>query len=812
MDGLDRVREGKAEASVAANVRIRARITGVVQGVGFRPFVWRRATRLGLTGWVENDAAGVTAEIQGTAAAVAAFLDGLSAAAPPLARVAGVEPLELPPDADSHRFLILESAAVGPGGVVVPPDVAPCTACLAEMADPGNRRHRHPFINCTDCGPRFTIIESLPYDRGATTMRSFAMCAACVAEYLDPSSRRFHAQPNACPACGPTLWFARAADGPPPADRSTPACPGDAAIESARAMLRRGGIVAVKGVGGFHLACDATNHAAVRLLRDRKQRRRKPFAVMVADLAAARELAHVDEQERRLLEGFERPIVLLSARPDPRGRLARVAAEVAPGNDFLGVMLPSSPLHHLLCQSMPPLVMTSGNLAEEPLATDNADAIGRLGALADGFLLHDRRIHTACDDSVVRCVAGLPLPIRRSRGHTPLPIRLPRGGPPVLAVGGELKAAICLAGDAEAVMSQHIGDMGNLETLAALDRAAAHLMRLLDVTPAAVVADLHPGYLSTGWARGFAAARGLPLLQVQHHEAHVASLLAEHGLDADGVAGFIGVCFDGTGYGRDGTIQGGEFLVTGGGGLRRAAHLRPFSLPGGDAAIRHPWRTALALLREAGLPWSGQLPPVGHGSAADLELLARQLERSLNCVVTTSMGRLFDAVASLVGLCDSIDYEAEAALNLEALAARADAADAADSHLRHAFGLAAAGPLVADWRPLVAALVADVTAGVPVSGIAAAFHGAVARMIVDVCSRLREAGGGNLVGLTGGVFQNRLLVEWSLEGLHAAGFEVLTHHAVPPNDGGLALGQAMLGRLSTAQPPAKPAPPGGHSP
>ncbi|MCE9632389.1 MAG: carbamoyltransferase HypF [Planctomycetia bacterium] len=825
---------------MAAIVRKRIRITGVVQGVGFRPFVWRRATRLGLSGWVENDAAGVTAELQGTAAAVAAFLEGLASAAPPLARVTGIESLDVPPLADDNesRFVILGSVmAIGPRAVVMPPDIAPCEACLAEMADPGDRRHRHPFITCTDCGPRFTIIEALPYDRGATTMRSFAMCDTCAAEYCDPSSRRFHAQPNACPACGPAVWFAEGAGGAIPTIRSAARCLGPAAIEAARALLRRGGIVAIKGVGGFQLVCDATNATAVRILRDRKQRLRKPFAVMVADLAAARELAQIDEQERRLLEGCERPIVLLRPRAHPtvvdrrlgggKSLLAaarsptlversptpfaspssfaattldidwmcsNVSAAVAPGNDFLGLMLPSSPLHHLLCHGMPPLVMTSGNLAEEPLASDNADAATRLAPLADGFLLHDRDIHVPCDDSVVRCVAGLPLPIRRSRGHAPLPVQLARGGPSVLAVGGELKAAICLAHDDQAVMSQHIGDMGNLETLEALDRAATHLMRLFDVAPAAVIADMHPGYLSTGWARDFAAARDIPLVQVQHHEAHVAALLAEHGLDVGSVPAFIGVCFDGTGYGRDGTIQGGEFFVAAGGDPHRAAHLLPFPLPGGDAAIRHPWRTALAFLREAGIPWDERLPPVGHGSAAERDLLARQLTRTVNCIATTSMGRLFDAVASLVGACHSIDYEAEAALNLEALAAAAGV-ESWDGRRGLTLTTATDGTVVADWRPLVAAIVDDINAGHTPATIAAAFHDAVVRMIVDVCKRLRDGGSGNLVGLSGGVFQNAILVERSLDALHAAGFEVLTHHAVPPNDGGLALGQAVLGRL-----------------
>jgi hydrogenase maturation protein HypF len=470
-------------------VRKRIRITGVVQGVGFRPFVWRRATRLHLSGWVENDAAGVVVEVQGVAAAVERFLDGLAAAVPPLAHVTALDITDTPHAGaiPGERFTILESAvAAGPRRAVVPPDIAPCGACLAELDDPADRRHGYAFINCTDCGPRFTIIDTLPYDRRRTTMRSFAMCPACEAEYRDPASRRFHAQPNACPTCGPAVWFAAHASGPVPVVRGEAACVGETAIAAARAALRAGGIVAVKGVGGFHLACDATNLGAINVLRARKQRLRKPFAVMVADTAAATTLAHVREQEQRLLERPERPIVLLRPR-DGTGVPLGIAHHVAPGNDFLGVMLPSSPLHNLLCAGMPPLVMTSGNRADEPIATGNAEAVGRLATLADAFLLHDREIHVACDDSVIRCVAGLPLPLRRSRGHAPLPIRLATGGPPVLAVGGELKATLCLARD---------------------------------------------------------------------HEAHVASLLAEHGRDAAGSPGVIGVCFDGTGYGSNGTILG----------------------------------------------------------------------------------------------------------------------------------------------------------------------------------------------------------------------------------------------------------------
>jgi hydrogenase maturation protein HypF len=770
-------------------VRHRVRITGVVQGVGFRPFIWRRATRLGLGGWVENDAGGVTAEIAGAVDAVASFVDGLAAAAPPLARVEGVVVERVPDQGDAGtRFVILEStrdAATRP--LVVPPDVAPCPACLAELADPADRRYRYPFLTCTDCGPRFTIIESLPYDRATTTMHSFAMCPACAAEYRDPANRRFHAQPIACPDCGPTAWFSAGGAGNSASHREDAACVGGAAVEAARDLLRAGGIVAVKGIGGFHLACDATNPAAVRLLRERKRRPRKPFAVMVADADAARGVAILDEQERRLLEGAERPIVMLH-------RSGPVAELVAPGNDFIGVMLPSSPLHELLVAGLPPLVMTSGNLAEEPLAVGNQEAAERLGTLADGFLMHDRDIHTACDDSVVRCVAGLPLPMRRSRGHCPLPIRLPSDGPTVLAVGGELKAAICVARGAEAVMGQHVGDMGNLETLEALDRTAAHLLTLLDAAPLAVVADLHPGYLSARWARQFATARRVPLLQVQHHESHVASLLAEHGLDLASAEGTIGVCFDGTGYGRDGTIQGGEVVVVRNGNFERVAHLHPFLLPGHDAAIRHPWRTALAVLHAAGVAWDDRLPCVAAASARDREVLARQIAGGFGCTPTTSMGRLFDAVASLVGLRHTIDYEAEAALNLEA------AATAGGRTTRHAGGLIATEgvPLVLDWRPIVRGIAAELLTGTPREALAGAFHDAVVRLVVDACAAIRDRGASGAVGLTGGVFQNALLVERAVAAIQEAGFEPLVHHAVPPNDGGLALGQALLARAILA--------------
>ena len=766
---------------MASLTRKRLSITGVVQGVGFRPFVWRRASGLGLTGWVENDSAGVTAEVQGPAERVEAFLDGFATAAPPLALVELVTVVDAPVDAAAPpRFMILESIARQGTTTSLPADIATCDDCLADIRDPGNRRYRYPFTNCTNCGPRFTMITGLPYDRPQTTMRGFAMCSQCAAEYADPTDRRFHAQPNACPVCGPSVWLTGR-----DADRIAE---GDAAVVAVKLLLRAGSIVAIKGVGGFHLVCDATSDAAVDLLRSRKQRVGKPLAVMVENLAAAQAIVRVDEQERRLLEGREQPIVLLRKRSTDAG----LSAEVSPGNDFVGVMLPYSPLHHLLCEGMPPLVMTSGNLSEEPIVHDNDAALTTLGPLVDAFLMHDRPIHVACDDSVVRCAAGAVMPIRRSRGYAPMPIRLVEPGPAVLAVGGELKAAVCLAHADQAIMSQHIGDMGNLETLESLDHTASHLLRLFDVTPTIVAADLHPGYLSTDWARRFAAARGIALVQVQHHEAHVASLLAEHGRPFDGV---IGVCFDGTGYGHDGTIWGGEFFAVSGGAFRRAAHLAPFPLPGGDASIRHPWRTALAVLHAAGLEWDDRLAPVRAATDAERRVLGQQLVKNINCLATSSMGRLFDAVAALAGVKQSITYEAEAAMHLEALAA-----GAADDGGAYAFDVHDGAVMRIGWQPVVRAVVADVLAGVPPDRIAARFHVAVARMIAEVCMRLRPAGGGTTVGLTGGVFQNALLVQMAIDELHHAGFEVLVHQRVPANDGGLALGQAVLarGRQETA--------------
>jgi hydrogenase maturation protein HypF len=768
--------------------RCHIHVAGTVQGVGFRPFVWRLAQRHRLAGFVRNGLGGVVIEVQGPTAAAEAFVAGLRDELPPLAGVTRIDVEVLPVDpAQADAFEILESEGNAPSGgsAVVPPDIATCPACLAEVRDPSNRRFRYPFTNCTDCGPRFTIIQRLPYDRPRTTMAAFPMCPACAAEYADPADRRFHAQPNACAACGPSVWLTTVHDpGGVAIARPDGGCSGDAAIEAVRERIRAGDVLAVKSLGGFHLVCDATSDAAVGRLRERKQRVAKPLAVMVADIDTARQCADVSEQARLLLESPARPIVLVRKRADGGG----LAEGVAPGNNFVGLMLPAMPLHHLLCAALPPLVMTSGNLTEEPIAHENADAAARLAGLVDGFLMHDRRIETACDDSVIRCVAGAPLPIRRSRGYAPLPIRLGHPGPAVLAVGGELKATLCVTRDDQAIMSQHIGDMGNLETLDALQRAAEHLLRLYDVTPVAIACDMHPGYLSADWARRFAADRGIPLVPVQHHEAHVASLLADHiAVDVP----VIGVCFDGTGYGRDGTIWGGEVFVAPQGAaapMMRAAHLEPFALPGGDAAIRHPWRVALAMLHGAGVAWNPRLPPVAAASPEAVRVLRQQVDSGLNCVTTTSVGRLFDAVASLAGVKQSVSYEAEAAMNLEALAA------ASREDGSYPLPLLGGDPLRIDWKPAVAGIVGDVLGGVAAVTIAARFHAGVAAAIADACTLMRSTTGIGTVGLTGGVFQNAVLVQRTVAALQAAGFDVLLHERVPPNDGGLALGQAVMCR------------------
>ncbi|MFB9580617.1 carbamoyltransferase HypF [Streptomyces goshikiensis] len=772
--------------------RRRVTVRGVVQGVGFRPYVYTRATGLGLAGHVTNTPDGVVAEVEGAPAAVSAFCERLAAEAPPLAVVDTVDHCEVPV-AGGAGFTIVASRSGGPARTLVSPDVATCADCLAELADPADRRHRHPFITCTHCGPRFTIVTGLPYDRAHTTMARFPMCADCAREYADPADRRFHAQPVACPACGPRL---RLLVGTPPRETA-----GADPVAEARRLLADGAILAVKGLGGYHLACDAAHPGAVAELRRRKDRGAKPFALMARDLTDVEGLVRVGPEERALLTGGVRPIVLLRRRPG-----GPPLPGVAPGSPDLGVMLPYTPVHHLLLgldgdpQGPRLLVMTSGNLSGEPIVTDDAEALDRLGHLADAWLTHDRPIHVPCDDSVVRVCDGEPLTVRRSRGYAPLPLTLPWPVPPALATGGDLKNAFCLGEGRQAWLSAHIGDMDDLATQYAFERAERQMESITGVAPALLAADRHPGYRSGRWARRNAGAR--PLVEVQHHHAHIASAMAEHGLDGSGRV--IGFAFDGTGYGDDGAVWGGEVLLADYTGYERFAHLGYVPLPGGDAAVLRPYRMALSHLRAAGIAWSPDLPCVAACPPDELRVLSRQLDRNLNCVRTSGMGRLFDAVSSLAGICQLVGYEAQAAVELEAAALSAAPAGAAGGY---AFALSggsargAAAPVTADPAPLLAAVVADVRAGAPPDLIAARFHTAVAALVAALATLARERHDLHTVALSGGVFANALLSAACSSALRERGFTVLRHHRIPPNDGGLALGQLMVAAARTTPPP-----------
>ena len=773
----------RAKTIVQCTHRQRIRVTGQVQGVGFRPFVWNRATSQGLAGYVRNDSQGVTIEVQGSQEQIDAFLSGFTDELPPLSVVDQILTSQVP-YVDEQAFRILPSLHVDDHTTPIAPDIATCDDCLNELCDPANRRHGYPFINCTNCGPRFTIVEQIPYDRALTTMRSFVMCPACQAEYDNPADRRFHAQPNACLECGPQLWFVGSAS---QVTDTPPACDKDhrPAIKQFAAAMHAGQIVAVKGIGGFHLACDAANPQAVAKLRKHKGRGERPLAVMVRSSEQVESFAFLSDAERRSLEAKERPIVLLKKRQ--RSLLNGMLESVAPNNDFVGVVLPYSPLHCLLVDKCAPLVMTSGNLADEPIARTNDEAKTRLSDLADGFLLHDREIHSVCDDSVVRHVGSRLLPIRRSRGYAPMPVGLPTSGPSVLAVGGELKATFAITKRNYAYMSQHIGDMANLETLEALEHNVQHFLGVYRASVEAVAGDLHPAYISSQWGRKFADELGVPFIGVQHHEAHAASLIGETQWRDD--KPLLICCFDGTGYGRDAAIWGGEFLLALGNQFERVAHLRYFPLPGGDAGIRRPYRAAMSLLRESQFAWNERLPCVAHLPASELGILSKQLSQRLNCADTSSMGRLFDAVASLIGVRQEVDYEAQAAMELEALATKRVGGEIAS---RYAFGYSDEHPMQVDFQPVVEAIGTDVLRGVDRTTIAAGFHHAVADLVVAVARRMREAHGTSAIGLSGGVFQNALLVELVEARCHVAEFTVLTHTLVPPNDGGLSLGQAIL--------------------
>ncbi len=782
---------------------IRLTVTGVVQGVGFRPFVYGLAARLDLKGWVCNTSSGVTIEVEGYPEAVGEFQIALTRDAPPLARIERVVADSLPPQGLA-QFEIRESRSEAGAFQPISPDISICPGCLRELFDPADRRYLYPFINCTNCGPRFTIIKDIPYDRPQTTMAPFEMCHDCAHEYHDPLDRRFHAQPVACPRCGPKVWLVTNSKLQTPNSKLQISNSDDGdPIEAARSRVAAGEIVAVKGLGGFHLACDATNENAVAELRRRKGRVDKPFALMMADIATVEYYCHASPEERALIESRERPIVLLPKRAaaDPP-----IASSVAPHQRTLGVMLPYTPLHYLLFDDgrrttddnsvhhssfiIHPLVMTSGNFSEEPIATRNEEALARLAPLADAFLLHDRDIHIRTDDSVMRVFAGRELPLRRSRGYAPFPVKLPFTVPPVLAVGGELKNSFCVARDQYAFLSHHIGDMENLETLKSFEEGVAHFQSLFRITPEIIAHDLHPDYLSTRYAfrtphSAFPTSHSALRIAVQHHHAHIASCMAENGLN--GEQPVIGVAFDGTGYGTDGAIWGGEFLIADYAGFERAAHLAYARLPGGDAATRKPARTALSYLCAAGLSLDPDLPPVAALSSAERRVIEAQLRAGLNAPPTSSMGRLFDAVASIIGLRQEVNYEGQAAIELEAVCDPEEKGQYAfdtgpDSILTHA---------------VIRSVVDDFRAGKSSPIIAARFHNGAANMIREVCLQLRERRGLNQVALSGGVFQNVTLLGKTLSLLRDARFEVFTHRLVPPNDGGIALGQVVVAVTQT---------------
>lgn len=776
---------------------VKVHITGVVQGVGFRPFVYNLANSLNLKGWVKNTSAGVDIEADGDKDILDSFLQKLRDDAPPISRIDDFH-ASFGPGNGFTQFDIIHSESVDGAFQPISPDVAICDDCLSELFDPNDRRYHYPFINCTNCGPRFTIIQDIPYDRPFTTMAGFKLCPDCEREYQDPTNRRFHAQPVACAVCGPKVWL----------EMQNAECgmQNDEAIAEACKMLSDGHIVAIKGLGGFHLACDATNAKAVTELRARKLRVDKPFALMMPDIETIERQCFVSDAEKELLTSPARPIVLLKKKSD-----STIVEEVSPKQAWLGVMLPYTPLHYLLFDDrrqttddgkssivhrrLSALVMTSGNLSEEPIATGNDEARERLSKLADAFLMHNRDIYIRCDDSVVRAYDDRPLtidhtlssavnrpssvyPIRRSRGYSPFPVKLPFEVPQLLATGSELKNTFCITNGNYAFLSHHIGDMENYETLKSFEQGVEHFEKLFRVKPIAIAHDLHPNYLATRYAQERAQRENLPTLNIQHHHAHVAACMAEHGLTEP----VIGVSFDGTGYGDDGAIWGGEFLVADAKSYQRAAQLEYFPLPGGDAAIKKPARTALALLWSLGLEWDDALESVREFCAEDQVTLRVQLEKKINTPMTSSMGRLFDAVSALAGVRQKVNYEGQAAIEFEAMADSAEAG-------QYVFGVESGRVRVGS---AVEALIKDVMAGIPTSKISARFHNGLAEAVRETVQKISRETSLRSVVLSGGVWQNMTLLRKTISLLSKDGFEIYIHREVPTNDGGLSLGQAYI--------------------
>jgi hydrogenase maturation protein HypF len=738
-------------------------IRGAVQGVGFRPFVYRLATELRLKGWVANSAQGVFVEVEGEKSRLDDFLIRLGKEKPSRSSIQSLECSLLDP-AGFGRFEIRESRSSGRITALVLPDIATCADCQREIFDSTDRRHLYPFTNCTNCGPRFTIIESLPYDRANTTMKKFAMCEECKEEYENPLDRRFHAQPNACPKCGPhlELWD----------ERGKLLSARQRAVLEAAEALRAGRIVAVKGLGGFHLVVDTRDDRAVLRLREKKRREEKPFALLYSSLQAIKGDCEVSSLEERLLLSPESPIVLLRRK----GALNGIAPSVAPRNPNLGVMLPYTPLHHILMRELGfPVVATSGNLSDEPICTDEVEALERLRGIADLFLVHDRPIARPVDDSVVRIVMGRELVLRRARGYAPLPVCPKEEAPPLLAVGGHLKNTIAMTAGRNVFISQHIGDLETEKAFEAFQKIIRSFQTLYGVRPDQVVCDMHPDYLSTSYAKG----QGENFVAVQHHHAHVASCMAENELEGQ----VLGVAWDGSGYGTDGTLWGGEFLLTDGPTFKRAASFRKFPLPGSSRAIKEPRRAALGLLYELfgeGVFEQENLPPLNSFTASEKNLLRQMLKKGVGAPLTSSVGRLFDAVASIVGLRQCVYFEGQAAMELE-FAIRDEKSDES-----YPFGLTDHGGLIlVDWEPMVLAVLDDIKRTVPVSIVSAKFHNTLAKVIVDIARWVGE----ERVVLTGGCFQNRYLTERAIKRLQADGARPYWHQRVPPNDGGIALGQ-----------------------
>jgi hydrogenase maturation protein HypF len=786
------------------------RVRGLVQGVGFRPTVWRLARRYGLRGWVANDGDGVLFRLCGPAETIARLIDSLVHEAPPLARIDRIERTASLPSPEDAAFRIADSLPTRARTGAVP-DAATCPQCRAEVFDAFQRRYRYPFTNCTDCGPRLSIIEAIPYDRPSTTMRRFDLCPACAGEYRAPDDRRFHAQPIACHACGPRAWLERSDGRAFSLDAITPLD----AVDGAATLLMRGQILAIKGLGGFQLACDATNVEAVARLRQRKRRPRKPLALMVRDLDVARAYCAITELEADVLCSAAAPIVIVQPRADGR----RVAETIAPGIDTLGLMLPNTPLHHLMLRRMDrPIVLTSGNLSDEPQCIDNDEARQTLGGIADYVLMHDRDIARRVDDSVVRIIGGKPRILRRARGYAPAPLPLPEGfaaAPPILATGGELKGAFCLLCDGQAILSHHMGDLENAKTFADYVRSIDSYQRLFEHAPAIIAIDRHPDYISAKTGRDLAARHQIDVAEVQHHHAHIAACLAENGVALD-AAPVIGVALDGLGYGLDGALWGGEFLLADYRDCQRLATFKPVAMPGGAQAIREPWRNTYAHLM-GGMGWArfamdyAELPLHQFLQAKPRAVLDSMIARGVNSPLASSCGRLFDAAAAAAGICcERAEYEGQAAMEFEALV---DAHTLAheDERLAYPFAiprLTSANLPYVEPLPMWQALLGDLIADTPVPVIAARFHKGLAAVIVRMVDKLRQRDTDTApvttVALSGGVLQNRVLLEQLISRLEALDLRVLTHAQVPANDGGLALGQGVIAAARAVAPGLEP--------